>query len=287
MQTPATDFLTRVRSWQRDETGTAAGLAVALPQESTQELDSILRQVAEHGPSTFLETAARYWLIAYREQQPALTDDQRAGLDQAIGASDVRTQAQVPASRPHRNSARVTAPGRTPGYRYAVIALIVIAIVWLAVAGVSTGPGSNGNPPAQTGQQVPDQQQVPVSTTGLQQFETDWGPFTQLATSQENPSSGAPALILLNSGGYYLSRWDVATTGSGWVRDNEGRVLSRTVQGTYAVFTDADGQQWVTGTNQPFVLAGDPSVIIRIDPAGDVWTMPASHAITLRTRSRT
>jgi hypothetical protein len=289
---PASDFLRKVEVWQQAPGGTA-GVAVPMAENEEMTLDQLLASIRRDGASARLEAQARYWLIGYREQDPPLTGAQARELDTVIAGAPVgpswRALADSEPARRRQYAWVFPSLGRSVRVTLGVAAIACLALIIVFAVIIRTGSGSNGNAPAGNSQQVPAQQQVPVNTTDLQQFETDWGPFTQLPVSAADPASGAPAVILLNQGGYYVSRWYLGSnTHSGpWTLDNENRVTARTVQGDYVIFTDGDGQQWVVGTDQPFVLATDPSTVIYISGSGDIWTMPVTEAIIIRTHSKT
>lgn len=117
---PALDFLREVGVWQDDETGTTAGLAVALRDDDRSELHRILGQALQGGPTTLLDAQARYWLIGYRQMNPPLTPDQETRLALAIGGPDA--QRDVPYVR------NIRSPRRTRRIRAAVIGAVAVRV---------------------------------------------------------------------------------------------------------------------------------------------------------------
>jgi hypothetical protein len=273
--TPALDFLRRVEIWQQAAGGTA-GIAVPMPEGDDATLASILNQVRTAGGTTRLEAQARNWLIGYREMQPPLTPSQAAQLGAVIDGMPSTEQAiqQSPEWRFPRPS------------RVVQVILAVAVAALIALGGVYLLIGSQPDNSVQQGsqsQQHQAPQQVPPGSTDLQNFESDWGPFRQLAVSDQGPQTGAPALLLLNQGGYYQAKNWALPGNAGWTADLGGNVQSVEVISHHADITDADGNLWVIGINQPFVFAGNPGTVLKIDPIGTVLAIPESHAIATRT----
>jgi hypothetical protein len=270
--TPALDFLRRVEVWQQAPGGTA-GIAVAMPEGDDVTLHELLNRLRDEGGGWSLESKARYWLIGYREMNPPLTPSQSAQLDAAIaGFPDEPVIRRAHRFRVHMSRRDILAG----------------AVLILGLAGILGGSAiwnaTHPDNPVQQGSQSQSQpQQVQPGTTDLQNFESDWGPFRQLAVSDQSPQTGTPALLLLNQGGYYAARsWTVPAT-AGWTADLGGNVQGADVHGHYADITDADGNPWVVGIGQPFVFARNPGTVLKIDPIGTVLAIPESHAIATRT----
>lgn len=279
--TPALDFLRKVQVWQQAPGGTA-GIAVLMPDREEATLDQILAEaVKPHADLGWTEAWARNWLIGYKQMNPPLTRDQAAELAAVISRSAALPHAQLrPRPRPQREL-------RFPPVRHAVLAIIAAIIViaaGLSVSALLTGSPDSPAVAVPVAAQQPGQQQVPAGYTQLEQFEADWGPFTQLIADPLHPQTGAPALLLLRDGGYYRSAWDLPAGDPGWSPDQSGSITSVTVHGTWALITDADGNQWVVGIGQPFVLAGNPGAVFQVDRAGTVLSTSTAHASTVRTR---
>lgn len=273
-QTPALDFLRRVEVWQQAPGGTA-GIAVAMPRGDDltlhQLLDAFRHQVL---PAQRLETEARTWLIGYREMQPPLTPSQAAQLDSVIdglpGTDEVIRKA---AKRIYRGT------------------VLVPVVIGLALAGIFGGSAiwnathpDNSVVQGQQSQPYAPPQQVPPGSTDLQNFQSDWGPWHQIEVSGTNPQTWAPRMLLLNQGGYYASQnWTMPAGAKAWTADLGGNVQSVDVQGHHADITDADGNPWTVGIDQPFVFAANPGTVLKIDPIGTVLSTTTAHAIAIRT----
>jgi hypothetical protein len=276
---PATDFLRKVEVWQQPGTGS---VPVSMPGRDSKTLRQLLKEFRYDGPSAQLETQARNWLIGYRELSPMLNEEQSAQLDVAIDG--------LP--KPAAHQIKITMPEHTDdsSRRWANWALAfcaACAVVLLAVMGVGVWRTANPPNPVQQGSQSqahPAPQQVPAGTTALENLETDWGPWKNLPASQQDPQTGAPAVLLLNQGGYYASEKWTVLPGRDWTADLSGSVSGVDVQGGHALIEDADGNPYVVGILQPFVFASNPGTILMIDPAGDVLAVPEAHAIALRMR---
>jgi len=164
----------------------------------------------------------------------------------------------------------------------AAAVVIVIAAVIIAVVGIE-GNTHQGEPTPGTAQQNPPAQQIAPGTTDLQNLQKEWGPWQQLTPSDQSPQTGQPALLLLQTGGYFVSMsWTIPANSSGWQQDIGGNVSNVDVHGNYADITDADDNPYIVGINQPFIVSSNPDVVIKIDPTGNVWTMSLSQATALR-----
>ena len=266
--TPALDFCVKVNAWQEAEGGTA-GIRVPLPAGEDITLNQLLATLRASGPSETLEQQARYWLIGYREAEqlsPVLTAGQRAELS------------QVTAGIPHSTDAARRLAGLRQLLRLNRVALTVLAVVVLLLCTAIwrvTHPA--GTSPAAAAPPAAGLQQVAPGSTPLQDFEHDWGPWTQLPASQQDPQTGAPALLLLDQGRYLVSGWVIPACVT-WNQDLSGDIAATEMHGSYALITDADGNLYVVGTGQPFVLSRDPGTILKVDPAGSTWSITTAHA---------
>jgi hypothetical protein len=268
--TPALDFCRKISIWQEAE-GASAGLPMLIPDRERNDLASILAEASWKMHLDPVEDRARRWLVGYREledQQRVLTAAQRAELNAIVD--------QLTAGRPVimlENPLR----GRRAVFALAALliaVLIVITSVWLV------RKGSAGNPAPAAGAAAPArQQQVPAGTTDLENFKRDWAPFTQLAVDEQHPQTRVPALLFLENGGYYVTQWQVLPSDPAWSPDLGGNITAADVRGNWVLVTDADGNDWVVGTGQPFVIARNPGTVLEVDEAGTVLSMPESHAV--------
>jgi len=279
--TPALDFLRRVEMWQQDQTGTAAGLAVALPDSDSRTLSQLLAQFRgpHPGATADLEARARFWLIGYREANPPLTDSQRAELDAVIGGfQDGREWWQLEKSSVSRDPSSGTWLARHAVQVVITLAVIAVSLcasvlIWHAIAG-----SSQGSPPAAGAPVNPAQQPAQGPLTGLQQFRADWN-----VPAAASPSAGTSQaqLVLLQDGLYYPAPWAIPAGDPGWAADTTGSVTA-TVSGGQADVTDSDGTTWTVSVGQPFVLSGNPQVVLRVLRDATVQSMPGPHAIAVR-----
>jgi hypothetical protein len=264
---PALDFLRKVQVWQDDRTGTAAGLAVALPDGDQTTLSALLDQVQHTGPTTMLESQARFWLVGYQQMSPPLTQAQAAELAAILTETGARPVPDI----------------RNVRHRPARLILLAVLLICLLGAGLSTaalvtGTG-NSSPPAAGAPARPPAgpQQGPL--TDLQQFRADWS-----VPAAASPDSGRPGqLVLLADGLYYPSPWTIPAGDPGWVADTSETVTGTpAVHGDLADITDSDGTVWTVAVGQPFVLAANPQVVLRVLRDATVQSMPQPHAITVR-----
>ena len=284
-QTPALDFLRKVEVWQKTEGGTA-GVGVVMPAGEETTLDQLLATFRHTGPTTALEEQARYWLIGYRETErfsPTLTTDQKHELDTVIARlpSESATVRLVP--QPRRRVYSGPFPIRIVlGAMFGLILALCLVVAGRAIWS-TTHPANSAPTGTQQVQQNPPAAQVQPGTTVLQNFMSDWGPWTQLPVSQQNPFSGAPALLFMDHGGYYASKdWTVPANSPAWSADLGGNVNNVDIQGNHALITDMDGDPYVVTINQAFVFASNPQTVLRIDPTGAVYSIPEAHAIAVR-----
>ena len=282
--TPALDFLRRVEVWQKTEGGTA-GVGVAMPAGEETTLDQLLANFRRTGPTAALEEQARYWLIGYRETErfsPTLTTDQKNELDAVI--------ARLPSEPVKARTRRGDFPppdlhvARWPGDCRSSPAASSVLHFGIPAIWHATHPANNV-PTVTQGQQAPPAQQVPPANTDLQNFKSDWGPWAQLPVSQQNPFSGAPALLYMEQGNYYVSKsWTIPANSPAWTPDLGGNVGNEDVEGNHALITDQSGGQWTVTINQPFVFSQNPGSVLRIDPTGKVYTIPEAHATSSTVR---
>jgi hypothetical protein len=270
--TPALDFCRKVQTWQGSDANQAAGLVVVMNEREEDTLGRILSQAACGGSLTRLEDEARLWLVGYREledQQRVLTEAQRYELH-AVTDRLAREPGSRQGSRQRRS--------RFPRPVLAAMALALAVALGLGVnAVVNAAHPANPVPAGQAQPAAP--QPVQPGLTALQQFRHDWAVPAGAQADAGNPSG----LVLLENGLYYPAPWFVPAHDAAWAQDTTGAVSAVKVLDNSVTFTDQDGNAWTVGTDQPFVLAPDPGTIHRIDPAGTVWSMPASHGITVRT----
>ena len=267
--TPALDFLAFVQG--RAET---PGYNDVL---GTQDLATIGRIIAARD-----EHRARSQLI---RMQARLTDraflepDDLARLEAAtgIGRTPLRTRPQ----KPDWVIARL--------WWFIVFLGLVLGLVLGVTLGVivpwvhnNVHNNAGGTPPAGAAPQHPPAVQVAPGYTDLQLFKQDWGPWQQLTPSDAAPQTGAPALLLLESGGYYTSPWTVSPQARGWVQDIGGDVGTVNVHGDYIDFTDINGNPGIVRVDQPFVVSTNPLLVLRIDGTGTVYSMSQAQAIAMR-----
>jgi hypothetical protein len=158
------------------------------------------------------------------------------------------------------------------------ITVVVVTLVRSANTAPPAGTAQQQNPPAAV---------IPPAYSDLELFKQNWGTWQQLTPSDAAPQTGAPALLLLEQGGYYASQsWTVTPAATGWTPDLGGNVGARAVHGNYIDFTDADGNPGIAGVNQPFVVSTDPDVVLRIDQTGTVYQMTTAQATAVRSHPK-
>jgi hypothetical protein len=255
LSSPALDFIAAIAGKER------MGAFEMLDSNDRAALERVLRGYHEQGVTAGLERQARTFLISYRELNKytrMLDAAEREQLDQILGDP-------VP-------------PRRVP-WRWVAVTTAVILAAGIAIgirALVATG--QTGPPPASSGQQQAAAR-VPAGSTDLQQLKQDYGPWHQVTP----PATGGPALLLLDGGGYYASsRWTVPPGAAGWQPDLGGNVSSVQLSGQRASITDADGNPYTVGINQPFTVAGNPGTVLRVDPSGTVLSMTLAQATAVR-----
>jgi hypothetical protein len=270
MPTPALDFCQKVRTWQ-DAEGASSGLPLLVPARDLSDLDALLAGVQVSGPSPLLEDRARRWLIGYREledQQRVLTEAQRAELNDVVGQLS---------GTPYRTHA----PARRKPLRGRVITAAVVAVIAL-LAGIGTraliGSGNGSPPPAGPVAAQPAGPQ-PGALTDLQRFRADWNVPAVAVGSAGNPAG----LVLLQDGLYYPAPWGIPAGDAGWVTDTTGSITgSPQVHDGLADVTDVNGTTYTVAVGQPFVLASNPQVVLRVLRNAAVQVIPQPHAIAVR-----
>lgn len=277
---PSLDFLRKVEVWQKDQTGTAAGLAVTLPEGDGTTLDGLLASVRRLGPDNGLESQARFWLIGYRQMNPLLTDAQRAELDAVIDRDPQWWPPHGPPGIPvDRNKGGFWTRDLLRDARIVSIAALVflacLAIIGFTVSIVVSDSG-NSTPPA-AGAPAGPAQQIPAGATDLQRFRADWNAPSAATADAGNPA----ALVLLQDGLYYPVPWGVRAGDAGWQPDTTGSVTA-TVQGRQADVTDSNGTTWTVAVGQPFVIASNPQAVFRVLGEFAIQSMPQPHAIVVR-----
>lgn len=271
---PALDFLRKVEVWQQAPGGTA-GLAVVMPEGDEKTLARLLSETASQGPTSRLESQARYWLVGYRETEPPLTRAQREELDAII--------AEVP-PLPHQAQVRQSGPARIQHRPLMIlgITLVLIGLIFCGKAVVSAVSGSSqGSPPAAGAPVNPAQQPAQGPLTDLQQFRADWN---VPAVASASAGNSQVQLVLLQDGLYYPAPWAIPGGDSGWVTDTSAGVSVFHVHNGLAYVTDSDGTMWTVAVGQPFVLASNPQVIFRVLRDGTIQSVPEPHAIAVRHR---
>lgn len=281
LPTPALDFLRKVQVWQQAPGGTA-GLAVAMPEGDEQTLTRILSDATAPGlfSASGLEQRARWWLIGYQQMNPPLTSGQAAELDAVIGRSAKLPHAQLSrdALPPHM---RRDARRQRRRLVFVICAGVISVACGISAWALGSAAGSpQGSPPAAGAPANPGQDQQQGQLTDLQQFRADWNVPSGANAYDENPAG----LVLLQDGLYYPAPWSVPAGDSGWAPDTTGTITGQPViRGSQADVTDSDGNTWTVAVGQPFVLASNPQVVLRVLRDVTVQSMPQPHAIAVRT----
>lgn len=271
---PALDFLATIRAKERAPGG-AAAFAI-LDDADRATLESLLRSYHDQGLTSALERRVRTFLISYREMARhagVLDAAERERLDQILDGSPDPPRRRTPQRR------------RGVPWAWVGAALGVFLAAGLGVGLLSyvSSPGS-GPQPVASAQPLPVQSPpVQGGPTDLQELRQDYGPWRLLAPSGPHPQTASPALLLLEDGLSYASeRWTVAPGAPGWQPDLGGNVAAVTVNGDQAVITDADGNSYVVGISQPFVISSHPETVLLIDRAGSVRSLSLAQATAVR-----
>jgi hypothetical protein len=279
---PALDFLAMIRAKERAPGG-AAAFAI-LDDADRATLENLLRSYHDQGLTSPLERRVRTFLISYREMARhagVLDAAERERLDQILDG---------PPDPPRRR-----APQRRRGVPWAWVGaafgVFLAAGLGVGLLGYVSSSGS-GPAPVASAQPLPVQpepaqilggQEVPPTPTVLQGLRQDYGPWQQLTPSGPHPRTASPALLLLEDGFSYASeRWTVAPGAPGWQPDLGGDVATVNVNGDQASLTDADGNSYVVGINQPFVISSHPETVLLIDRAGSVRYLSLAQATAVR-----
>jgi hypothetical protein len=69
---------------------------------------------------------------------------------------------------------------------------------------------------------------------------------------------------------------------AGWRQDIGGDVGTVSVNGDHADITDADGNPYIVGINQPFVISGNPDTVLLINRPGTVMSLSLAQATAAR-----
>jgi hypothetical protein len=264
ISSPALDFVATIAGRER------MGAFAMLDRADRDALDRILRSYHERGVTASLERQARTFLISYRELNKytrTLDSAEREKLDQLLGDP---------------------APPRPVRWRWLAVAVAVVLAAGLAFAIRDLVTPDQAGPPAASsaGQQAAGQQaagQVPPGSTDLQLLKQDYGPWRQLTTEGADGTAQGAWLLLLQDGAYFAStRWTVPPGVPGWQPDLGGNVSGVQLAGKHASITDADGNPYTIGINQPFIVAGNPETVLRVDPAGTVLSMSLAQATAVR-----
>ncbi len=280
------DFLAMIDAKERLPGGSFA----ILDEADRGTLEGLLRIYHEQGPTAALERRARTFLISYRELDKhagVLDAAERERLARILGEPPLARQppvGQPPVGQPPVVGPPAVAWRRGTPWRWvsaAGFAVLAAAGLGLGVAG-HVSSHQAGPPPAVQGRTLPDQQSAPGGT-GLQNLNQEYGPWRQLTPSAADPRTGSPALLLLQDGSYDVSgRWTVPAGAPGWQRAAASEVASVRMVGDHADLTDADGGTWIVGIGQPFVFSATPGTVLRVDPGGEVWSLPLAQATAAR-----
>ena len=285
--TPALNFVQIVGAKQRTPGG-EAGVAVPLEEAERAALDQLLSEYARRSATAsrtqleVFERRARDFLLVYQEREkysPVLDDKERKRLNRILEGP----RQQHNYARPRRSS---TTPWSLPSLsRRAVYWLIgaVLAIALGIPGGFAIYNAVNPANPMQhgaAGPANPPAMRIAPGTTDLQNLKQDWGPWQEIAPSDQMPQTGAPAFLLLENAGYFASQnWTIPANSSAWQEDLSN-VPHVDVKGHYADITDADDNPYVVGISQPFVFASNPGTVLKVDPTGAVWAIPEAHAVS-------
>jgi hypothetical protein len=273
----ALDFLAMIDARER----LPGGAFAILDEADRATLRELLRGYHEQGLTGALERRARTFLISYRELDKhagVLDAAERERLGQILGEPPLAGQllGQSPVS-----GQSAASPGRSTPWRWVSatgFAVLAAAGLGLGVAGHVSSHQAGPPAPVVQGQALPDQQSLPQGT-GLQNLRQEYGPWRQLT----RPAAGNLAVLLLQGGGAYVSqRWTVPAGAPGWTRPAASDVASARVDGDQVSITDADGGAWIVGVGQPFVFAGAPGTMLRIDRDGAVWSLSLAQATAAR-----
>src|ERR1035437_2121153 len=222
--------------------GGAAAFAV-LDDTDRATLDRLLDSYHDQGLTATLERQARTFLISYREI------DKHAGVLDAAERERLDQILAEPGDLP-----RVpTAPRRRSiPWRWVSAALAVFVTIGLGV-GVESYVSSpqSGPPPAAGSRRV-------------------------------SKSSLRPRTCRIYGVCFASERWTVSPGAPGWQQDLGGNVAAVSVTGDHADITDADGNPYIVGINQPFVISGTRGPVLLIDRTGTALAISLARATAVR-----
>jgi hypothetical protein len=245
--------------------------------------DELVAIVGEYstprGVTAELERRARAFLFDYRVLANGVLDTRELHqLDEIL-------ETEQPTLSQHPTRTRKTIEWPRPNRRGIIllVAALCVALIAIIIA-VSVNSGSSA-PPAQPGTSGQHQitQVVPPGDTPVQQLVQKYGLTHQITPSAEFPQTGAPGLLLLESGNYYVSEtWTIPANQPNWQPDESDLVPGIQMQGQYAVIQDQNDNQYVVKIDQPFVFADDPYHVIRIDSTGHALVLDLAFAKSVR-----
>ena len=254
---------------------------VPLSQADATEFQTIVKKYETEGPTRSLESRARYFLYSFRTLElaaPILSTEDRTRLNALLE--------QAPHVKPEIWQTRgVSVRGSRMANRKTAIAAVSVALLGLFGLGIGqyVTNSVSGSPPSGTAQEHPPAQVVAPGSTSLQQFKQNFGPFTQVTPSDQSPQTSAPALLLVENGGYFVAtKWTIAPNATGWQQNIAGNVNNVDVKGNYADITDADNNPIIVGINQAFIVSGNPGTVLLVDPTGNVKSMSLAQATAVR-----
>jgi hypothetical protein len=274
----ALDYLALVRA--KEET---TGLAILDPSDR-EWLDRLINEYETDGATAALLRRAHTFLVKYRETNShggVLDANEREQLDRIL-------------DEPERAQRQPRTSFRWPSIRIGWIAtavLVVLALVVIVVVHDRIASEQTGSPTGTAQQQHPPAQQVAPGSTDLQNLRQDWAPWSELTPSDQQPQTGQPGLLLLENGGYFVSKWTISTNPpankSQWQQDISGDVTNVDVHVTpngtgYADITDSVDYPYIVGIDQPFIESNNPNTVLRVDDLGNVWFMTLAEATAAR-----
>jgi hypothetical protein len=259
ISSPALDFIAAIAGKER------MGAFALLDRADRDALDAILRGYHDEGVTEALERRARTFLISYRELNKytrMLDTAERERLDQLLTEDE---------------------PPRPVPWRWIAVGAVLVLATGLTIGIRDLGTSGQTGPPAGSSQSSVPAQQAPPASTDLQLLKQDYGPWQQLTSRAGVPPGTRQPLLLLQDGAYFASRrWTVPPGAAGWQTDLGGNVSSVQVSGNLASITDADGNPYTVGVDQPFIVSGNPDTVLRVDRSGNVMSMSLAQATAVR-----